>query len=91
MWIPGVPTLRIGAGSAPSPGLGRPRGLESRGGGTGGGLAEPATRSELAGETSAEGGAGARAAAGGGAAAAASSPVGFLPSSPLPPPPLPPV
>lgn len=79
-------------GSAPgsAPGPERPPGPERRGRGTTGGLAEPATRSELAEETSTEGGAGARAAAGGGAAAAASSPVGFLPSSPSPPP-LPPV
>lgn len=59
MWIPGVPTLRIGFKSAPSPGPERPRGLESREGRPGGGLAEPATRSELARQTSAEGGAGA--------------------------------
>lgn len=84
-----MPTLRIGGGERPQlvPELGRKR----RGGGIRGGLVEPAARSELARETSAEGGAGAGAAAGGGAAAAASSPFGFLPSSPSPPPPLPPV
>lgn len=80
--------LLPGAPLAPRPE--RPLGLE-RAGGSRGGLSEPATRSELAGETSTEGGAGAGTAAGGGAAAAASSPVGFLPSSPSPPPPLPPV
>lgn len=73
----------------PALGPERPLGLQGRAGGTGGGLAKRAARSELARETSAKGGAGA--VAGGGAATAASSPVGFLPSSPSPPPSLPPV
>lgn len=64
----------------PAPGPGRPLGLERRGRGTRGGLAEPATRSELAEETSAEGGAGAGAAAEGGAPQLHPAPLASFPA-----------
>nr|XP_036864522.1 oxysterol-binding protein-related protein 10 isoform X1 [Manis javanica] len=73
--VQGVPTLRPGARSAPAP-AGGPAGPTRTGG-----LAEPAARSQLAGASGAEGGAG-QGRGGGGAAAAASSPAGCLPGPP---------
>lgn len=89
MWIPGVPTLRIGLESALEPwperlaaGASRSEDLEE-------GLAEAATRSELARETSAEGGAGA--ATGEGRPQLHPAPLASFPALLASPPPLPPV